>query len=1504
MEKIFLVGRSFGWLGKISTTILLSFILIACGETPDEEGGNETVAGIIFSNNVIQNASWNSGSSQLTINGVALAGDTRVEIFNVDSANVRTFIGSSSSVQANGSWSWAAPLASSDKVPCRVYVSSGGAYETSAVSNAPANCGLAYSGNQQTQSADQPPQGSIVIPVSNIDVLKGSSVTFNGIATDPDGDTNLSYIWDFGSYTTRKVGQSTTVDFNRPGVVTAKLMVRDSTRKYDPTPDTVVITVLDNIVNNSAPNGTIVSPSTNRSINVGDSVLFSGSATDIDGNSVSYLWNFGASGIASSSRQNPGSKVFNRAGTYVVSLTATDNQGLSDPTPDRVTITVNAQNNRAPNGSINSPGGSRNINVGQSLFFDGSGSDPDGDPITYSWSFGASGIPSSISKTPGSLTFNRAGTFTVNLRVTDNKNLSDPTPASINVTVNAQNNNAPNGTIVRPNSNRSINVGDSISFSGSATDPDDDRVSYSWDFGGSGIASSSRRSPGSKVFNRAGTYVVSLTATDSRNLSDPTPARVTVTVNAQNNRAPNGNINSPGGSRTIEVGQSIFFDGGGSDPDGDAISYLWNFGASGVTASTSKTPGSVRFDRAGTFEVSLTVTDSKGLSDSTPSRTTVTVNGNTTNSLPNGTIITPTGSSIDVLQGSSLAFAAAGTDPDGDTNLLYIWDFGSYMLRKVGKNINVSFNQIGTVNVSLMVRDSTGKYDPTRDTITINVLDQIVNNDNQAPFGNIDSPSRARTIDAGQAVSFAGSGGDADGDLVTYLWDFDSAGTPNSTAKNPGAVIFYEPGSHLVTLTVTDAFGLADPTPATVRIEVNDVQTPRLNTPPESTINVPSTNVTISAGETVYFSGSATDVENDSPFNYFWNFDGAVPNSSMQNPGAIMFSSPGVYRVTLRSTDKFGLSDPTPAVRIVTVNGSGFGSAPNSFINSPIGNQTIAVGDTLNFSGSGSDPDGDTPFDYFWNFDGVTLNSLERRPGDITFNNAGVYNISLRVTDDTGAKDPTPASVQVTVTNFNSVNEPPNSVIITPSMDIVIFEGDSVTFRGTGSDPDNDVISYYWDFGFAAPNSTANNPGDVQFSQVGTYSISLTTTDSSGLSDPTPARVSVTVRPTPSSIAPDGRIISPATTFMSISEGDVVNFMGDGTALGGDGSLAYLWNFDGAAPHVRAQSPGNLTFANAGTYRVRLSVTDSTGLTDPTPAEVVIVVDAVNTPTNNVAPNGVINSPSSNTVVTVGETLNFTASGYDADGDLPLSYRWNFGGVIPNTSAKDPGLITFNQVGTYRVVLTATDSAGISDPTPMERLITVVGINQNQAPTASILAPLGNQNIDVNDIVSFSGTGFDADNNTPLIYMWDFDGAVPNVVGANPGNVTFKRAGTFVVTLTVVDSLGAVSVAQSRTITVSEGGNNTGTGGGDANWSILNPVTDTLVLNKGASYTFNGALTGLNGERSSFQFWNLNGYSFNPTGTTATITFDRVGTVIIDYKVKDASGAWVGTFDTVTVYVQ
>ena len=70
-----------------------------------------------------------------------------------------------------------------------------------------------------------------------------------------------------------------------------------------------------------------------------------------------------------------------------------------------------------------------------------------------------------------------------------------------------------------------------------------------------------------------------------------------------------------GTAQTVNAGTTVDFDGSGSsDPDGDSLSYEWDFTSDGTTDATTVAP-SHTYDDHGTYTVTLTVSDGNGNSD-------------------------------------------------------------------------------------------------------------------------------------------------------------------------------------------------------------------------------------------------------------------------------------------------------------------------------------------------------------------------------------------------------------------------------------------------------------------------------------------------------------------------------------------------------------------------------------------------------------------------------------------------------------------------------------------------------------------------------------------------------------------------------------------------------------------------------------------------------------------------------------------------------------------------
>jgi large repetitive protein len=161
-------------------------------------------------------------------------------------------------------------------------------------------------------------------------------------------------------------------------------------------------------------------------------------------------------------------------------------------------------------------------------------------------------------------------------------------------------------------------AGSAIQMDGRAsTDPDGNLpLTYAWKFGDGSTATGATPT---HVYGAAGTYTVTLTVTDVNGRSSA-PATTSATIGAGPNQAPLAN---PGGPYYANPGTAVQLDGrASSDPDGNLpLTYAWSFGDG--TTGTGATPAHV-YATTGTYSVTLTVTDAKGLR-SAPASSTVTV---------------------------------------------------------------------------------------------------------------------------------------------------------------------------------------------------------------------------------------------------------------------------------------------------------------------------------------------------------------------------------------------------------------------------------------------------------------------------------------------------------------------------------------------------------------------------------------------------------------------------------------------------------------------------------------------------------------------------------------------------------------------------------------------------------------------------------------------------------------------------------------------------------------
>ncbi len=536
------------------------------------------------------------------------------------------------------------------------------------------------------------------------------------------------------------------------------------------------------------------------------------------------------------------------------------------------------------------------------------------------------------------------------------------------------------------------------------------------------------------------------------------------------------------------------------------------------------------------------------------------------------------------------------------------------------------------------------------------------------------------------------------------------------------------------------------------------------NRPPSVLITAPEADLVVSVEETVQFAGVAQDPDMHYPLHWNWSFGGGFSNRNDSLPFEIPFSRAGTYRVELTVSDSLGLSARSMPRFVTVVEGS----APDGIINLPL-EPILAVlpGTSIQFHGTAVDDDGETAFTYQWQI-GDQQTSTLATPTPVIFNRLGDHLVRFTVTDGSGLRDPTPAQCIIRVTT----SLPPQSSIQLPIQDTLITVGSSVSFAGSGSSPSGSILNYYWDFDGVAPPSRLQNPGSIRFPSLGTYQVSLNVRDLQGDVDPTPAIRRITVVES----LPSASIISPAADLV-IQPNQGVLFQGVGSGLG---ALAYEWDFDGGAPTSYLRNPGLVHFAIPGSYLVTLNVRDQQGYLDPHPPQRRITVSG------NQPPRGYIQEPSIDLTILAGETLSFNGFGEDADGHYPLSYRWDFDGVVPPVFGPSAQQVIFPNPGVYTISFTVSDNLGSSDTTPALRTITVIG----DEPVPIIVTPAINSVVYQGESLYFRGIVDAEERQQPLAILWRFDGAAPENYSLEPGAVVFENPGDYLVTFEASDRFG------------------------------------------------------------------------------------------------------------------
>jgi PKD repeat protein len=308
---------------------------------------------------------------------------------------------------------------------------------------------------------------------------------------------------------------------------------------------------------------------------------------------------------------------------------------------------------------------------GLTVSFTDESSDADGTVTGWSWDFG-DGNTSQVQNPEH--TYGAGGAYEVTLTVTDNEGATGSTTQTVSV---------PNPSNVGPTAGFSaVAEGLTVSFTDESSDADGTVTAWSWDFGD---GSTSQAQNPEHTYGAGGDYLVTLTVTDDEGATDSETQ--TVSVTSPGNQPPVAHFAAVPTDLTVQFTNLSY------DPDGEVISYLWDFGDGNVSVNRSPL---YTYAASGTYTVTLTVADNYLATASETQNVTVQSPANEP----------PVADFTAEITDLSVSFTDASSDGDGYL-VSWLWDFGDGT-SSADQSPSHTYAAGGAYEVTLTVTDDDG----------------------------------------------------------------------------------------------------------------------------------------------------------------------------------------------------------------------------------------------------------------------------------------------------------------------------------------------------------------------------------------------------------------------------------------------------------------------------------------------------------------------------------------------------------------------------------------------------------------------------------------------------------------------------------------------------------------------------------------------------------------------------------------------------------------------------
>ena len=631
-------------------------------------------------------------------------------------------------------------------------------------------------------------------------------------------------------------------------------------------------------------------------------------------------------------------------------------------------------------------------------------------------------------------------------------------------------------------------------------------------------------------------------------------------------------------------------------------------------------------------------------------------------------------------------------------------------------------------------------------------------------------------------VTFNGSGSDDNVGITRYEWSFNDNGPVTLEGCNP-TYTFANMGFFSVLLNVSDEAGYYDTD--MVNVTVSDIETPVSDAGPNRTVDMNAILDLDGTGST----------DNVGVVSYRWTVhdeEAVVLNGPNPNH---TFEEAGVYLVELNVSDLAGNWDTSNMTVTVTDTESPLADAGEDI--------TVPMGGFVTFDGSGS-TDNVGIVNYTWNFEDGGPVILYGMDPSYTFENFGVYEVFLNVSDAVGNWD----KDIVMVYPIDEVDP-----IVDAGPDRRIDMGEMVLFDGSRSTDNVEIADYTWTFSDPDPVVLGGKTPGYRFNNSGVYIVTLNVSDISGNTEEDTMTVTVIDIEDP---------IAEAGVNITVD-------MGESVILDGSGSTDnvevtnYTWTFYDEEEIVLYGPTPVYLFSDAGTFVLTLTVSDaeSNSATDLVSVE----VRDIEHPVSDIGGDLTV-------VFNLIADLNGASS---TDNVGIVNYTWKF-----NDGLSDVELYGKNQEhkfpvpGMFSIELIVTDAAGNTDSDRIN--ITV------EDPTDPRADPGEDRTVGIGTTVYLDGSG-SMDNDMIASYNWSFEyGGEERVLEGENVSFDFDESGDFQVFLTVVDRFGN-QARDSCTISVIRDGTLTGTVL-DENGNAVEGATVEILTSDGETLTTETGVTG------------------------------------------------------------